>query len=207
MAGFDQFKDTYFNECFELLSKMEEMLLGIDVDAGADLEVLNAIFRCIHSIKGGGGAFGLDEIVSFTHIAEALLDVMRDGKVPATQGAIDALLRSVDVTSQMIRLAREGKPVPAEMGKDLAAELNALAVAGGQTIAVPKGRAAAKKNDEVVKFYHISFVPERSMLLSGNEPIFIIRELKKLGKVKVKTDISTVPALHEIEPDQAYLAI
>lgn len=121
MSGFDQFKDTYFNECFELLSSMEEKLLDIDLSVGADLEELNAIFRCIHSIKGGGGAFGLDEIVAFTHIAEALLDVMRDGKVPATQSAIDALLRSVDVTSQMIRLAKENKPVPADMGKDLAA--------------------------------------------------------------------------------------
>ena len=205
-GGFDQFKDTYFNECFELLSSMEEKLLGIDIDVGADLEELNAIFRCIHSIKGGGGAFGLDAIVSFTHIAEALLDVMRDGKVPATKGAIDALLRSVDVTSQMIRLAREGKPVPADMGKDLADELNGLALASGQTIAAQKGKAVAKKVDEVIKFYRIIFAPHRSMLLSGNEPLLILRELKRLGKMRVTTDVSAVPGLEEIEPDNAYFS-
>ena len=205
-GGFDQFKDTYFNECFELLSSMEEKLLGIDIDVGADLEELNAIFRCIHSIKGGGGAFGLDAIVSFTHIAEALLDVMRDGKVPATKGAIDALLRSVDVTSQMIRLAREGKPVPADMGKDLADELNGLALARGQTRAAQKGKAVAKKVDEVIKFYRIIFAPHRSMLLSGNEPLLILRELKRLGKMRVTTDVSAVPGLEEIEPDNAYFS-
>lgn len=204
MSGFDQFKDTYFNECFELLSSMEEKLLGIDLSVGADLEELNAIFRCIHSIKGGGGAFGLDEIVGFTHIAEALLDVMRDGKVPATQGAIDALLRSVDVTSQMIRLAKENKPVPADMGKDLSEELQGLASASGQKIAAAKTKQKEKTDSDITKFYRIIFNPHRSMLLSGNEPLLILRELKRLGDLKVKTDISAVPTLDNLKPDDAY---
>lgn len=202
---FDQFKETYFTECAELLSTMEEKLLGIQVEAGADLEELNAIFRCIHSVKGGGGAFGLDAVVSFTHIAEALLDVMREGKVPATQAAIDALLRSVDVTSQMLRLSREGKPTPDALGKDLAEELAALASKGGVSLPQAKGRKEAKKESDILKFYHILFAPHRGMLLGGNEPLLILRELKRLGELHVVTDYSAVPELDQLKPDDAYL--
>jgi two-component system chemotaxis sensor kinase CheA len=82
MTGLDQFKQTYITECFELLVEMEERLMELNVEA-ADKEQLNAIFRCAHSIKGGSGAFGLDYITNFTHVLEALLDSMREGKVAA----------------------------------------------------------------------------------------------------------------------------
>ena len=78
-----QFRDTYITECMELLSDMETRLMSLDT--GADKEELNAIFRCAHSIKGGAGAFGFTAIAGFTHILEALLDQMREGKIEITR--------------------------------------------------------------------------------------------------------------------------
>ena len=74
----------------------------------ANSESLNAIFRCAHSIKGGSGAFGFDYITNFTHALEALLDAMREGKVPPTREAVDTLLKSVDVVTEMVEAAKQG---------------------------------------------------------------------------------------------------
>ena len=88
MVSFDQFRGTYLTECTELLADMEGRLVALTPET-ADSESLNAIFRCAHSIKGGSGSFGLDAITDFTHVLEALLDAMREGKVPPTREAVD----------------------------------------------------------------------------------------------------------------------
>src|SRR3954468_24471902 len=104
MNSLDQFKQTYITECFELLVEMEERLLALNVEA-ADNEALNAIFRCAHSIKGGSGAFGLDYITNFTHVLEALLDSMREGKIAASREVVDTLLKAADIVTQMVHAA------------------------------------------------------------------------------------------------------
>ena len=64
MSDLDDFKATYFDECSELLLDLEEQFAAIQSgDRSADR--LNAVFRAIHSIKGGGGAFGFSELVAF----------------------------------------------------------------------------------------------------------------------------------------------
>src|SRR3989344_6764841 len=99
MDELQRFKETYIAECYELLEDMEEKLLALDED-NPNIEDLNAIFRCAHSIKGGSGAFGFHRITKFTHILEELLDAMREGEMAPTREVIDALLASVDIVKQ-----------------------------------------------------------------------------------------------------------
>ena len=58
-----EIRQTFFQECEEQLAELETGLLAID-DGDRDPETVNAVFRAVHSIKGGAGAFGLDELVS-----------------------------------------------------------------------------------------------------------------------------------------------
>ena len=55
-------------------------LLAIE-NGEADSETVNAVFRAVHSIKGGAGAFGLDALVHFAHVFETTLDEMRAGRL------------------------------------------------------------------------------------------------------------------------------
>ena len=114
MNEMDQFRETYINECYELLQEMEELLVDLDEES-QDLDTLNAIFRCAHSIKGGAGAFGFDRITAFTHILEALLDWMREGLIMPSRDAINTLLSSVDVVTNMIRSEQMGDPIEPEL--------------------------------------------------------------------------------------------
>lgn len=82
--------------------------------------------------------------------------------------------------------------------------MQGLASASGQVIAAVKTKQKQKSDSDITKFYRIIFNPHRSMLLSGNEPLLILRELKRLGELKVRTDISAVPTLEHLKPDDAY---
>ena len=86
-----QFHQVFFEESFEGLDVMEELLLTLN-DGDPDTESINTIFRSAHSIKGGSATFGFASVAEFTHILESLLDDMRDGNRDVTSDAVDLLL-------------------------------------------------------------------------------------------------------------------
>ncbi len=87
-----QFHDAFFEEAFESLSGMETALLALNPGT-PDAEAINSIFRVAHSIKGGSGMFSFNEITSFTHTLETLLDELRAERMLITGPIIDLLLK------------------------------------------------------------------------------------------------------------------
>ncbi|MFN7038196.1 MAG: chemotaxis protein CheA [Alphaproteobacteria bacterium] len=204
MDDLQQFKKTYITECYELLNDMEARLMGLDEEA-APAEELNAIFRCAHSIKGGAGAFGFTNITKFTHILETLLDNMREGKIPSSRQAIDALLKSVDIVTQLVKAADEGKSLPDNFGFEIQVELEAIS--GMKPTTKPEAVINEDKEEKnEIRIYNISFLPYQTLFMSANEPLYILRELEKLGTLKIKADISKIPSLDNIDPEKCYMA-
>jgi two-component system chemotaxis sensor kinase CheA len=100
-------KQTFFQECEEQLAELENGLLIIEREEG-DLETINAVFRAVHSIKGGAGAFGLDELVRFAHTFETTLDGMRSGKLDISLQIVKLMLRAADILADLVRFSRDG---------------------------------------------------------------------------------------------------
>ena len=199
-----QFKDTYITECLELLAQMEVDLL--ELDENSDKEKLNAIFRCAHSIKGGAGAFGLMEIAGFTHILEALLDKLRDGEFAVSRELTDILLKARDVVLNMVVSARDGEKLPENYGDDIKCELEKI-VSGGTVSPVAISLQIIEKiTENSVQNYIIKFVPYPSLLASGNEPLLLLRELKKLGEAVVACNITKLPNFAEVQPEICHLS-
>ncbi len=228
----DQFKQTFIEEAFELLEDMEEKLLKLDYNE-VDLDDINAIFRCAHSIKGGAGSFGFDRLVSFTHILEFLLDAYRNEEIAVTEGGIDALLRSVDVLNVLITAAQNDYEAELGFEDELKAELqqlcgtsdvqsvipaNLLPINGKQKEEAAFGlfadEAEPASSDSIIlddnssdeKLFDIIFIPERELFTSGNEPLFIIRELAKLGDAEVSISTDSLPQLEDLDPIDCYIS-
>lgn len=107
------FYQTFFEEADELLADMEQHLLMLDCVA-PDKEMLNAIFRAAHSIKGGAGTFGFTVLQETTHIMENLLDDARQGKLSLNSDIINLFLESKDIMqSQLDAYKSSEQPDPA----------------------------------------------------------------------------------------------
>ncbi len=123
---FEAIKVVFFQECDELLADLETGLLAIE-QGSADMETVNAVFRAVHSVKGGAGAFGLDALVRFAHVFETLLDEIRSERKPCDDVTVKTLLRASDVLADHIAAARgQGAPVDEARSTGLVAELEAL---------------------------------------------------------------------------------
>src|SRR5205085_1326316 len=98
---------TFFQECEEQLAELENGLLAME-GGDADSETINAVFRAVHSIKGGAGAFSLEALIRFAHVFETALDEMRSGRLAVANDVVKIMLRAADVLADLVRAARDG---------------------------------------------------------------------------------------------------
>ena len=187
-------KQTFFQECEEQLAELEDGLLIIEREEG-DLETINAVFRAVHSIKGGAGAFGLDDLVRFAHTFETTLDGMRSGKLEITPQIVKLMLRSADILADLVRISRDG----GEMDEARVAQMTEeLARAGG---AAPEPVAAAPlppldfvpppATGEVDEF---GFAPTAVSFDFGNDSVVEAPEVDEFGFAPVKIDFDSMLA-------------
>ncbi len=147
----NEIKEIFFQECEEQLAELESGLLRLN-DGDRDPETVNAVFRAVHSIKGGAGAFGLDDLVSFAHVFETTLDCVRSNKLEPTQEVLKVMLKSADVLADLTNVARDGGSVDQARSAQLIRELEALAKGEAPpAAATPAPVAAAPKAAPVAK--------------------------------------------------------
>ncbi|MGH8625252.1 MAG: chemotaxis protein CheA [Gammaproteobacteria bacterium] len=203
-----EFFAVFFEECYEGLGVMESGLLQLDAGC-TDAEAINTIFRAAHSIKGGSATFGLNEIPQFTHVLEALLDQMRDGRRAVTPDAIDLLLESVDCLREMVDGTKAGTELNAERIAAAQRRLESMlstADAAPEPNPHPTIKEDPSGDTSNLSCWQIFFRPHAHMLQSGNDPYRLFRELATLGHLQVEADLSSLPSCPELEPETCYLA-
>ncbi|MBP6897247.1 MAG: chemotaxis protein CheW [Pseudacidovorax sp.] len=121
-----EFVGIFVEEAREHLDAMESLLLALSPNR-VDGEMLNALFRAAHSIKGGAATFGLDEVAGLAHVAESLLDRLRDQRLALSADIVDALLVGTDVMRAQIAAFEGQAAVPAPQVEAARAQLSALA--------------------------------------------------------------------------------
>lgn len=107
----EEIQDIFFQECEEGLTQTEAGLLAMQAGQH-NSETINTVFRAVHSIKGGSGAFGFNGLQHFTHHFETLLDQLRDGRHALTPPLLEALLGAFDMLTDHVSAIRGEKPVP-----------------------------------------------------------------------------------------------
>ncbi|MDT8404578.1 chemotaxis protein CheA [Sulfuriflexus sp.] len=198
-----QFHQTFFEESFEGLDIMETELLGLDI-GDTDIDVINTIFRAAHSIKGGSGTFGFNDVAEFTHVAETLLDEMRDGVRPVTQTAVEILLKSVDIIRGMLTALRDEGEMDAAQVAEVKAELDSLL--GDKGAEASSAPVADDTGSSITSTWTIRFKPHTEMLRTGNDPVRMLRALADLGDLDVRVNISDLPGFNDLNPEDAFLS-
>lgn len=200
-----QFRDAFLQESAEHVASMEAGLLDLRSNPG-DMELLNAIFRAAHSIKGGAGSFGMTSLVSFTHALENLLDRMRSSEIEADDEVIDVLLRSIDVVRDLLHAEPQASLPPEALA--LEARIEALAALDASKehapVATPQESSASQHETTV---YRVEFRPDRELFSSGTNPLLLLRNLSSLGTVSCcHLHVDDLPSLAELDPAVCYLS-
>jgi len=207
-----RFDQVFFEECAEHLAEMEQILISLG-DREPDHEQLNAIFRAAHSIKGGAGIFGFDDMTLVTHVMESLLDLLRNNEIPFARGMIDLFLEAGDVISMQLAGHSEGKPVRQEAVDLVRGKLQQVIETGaGKGRRLPEGPAPepspAEKGCEeppLPSRYRLTFTPDPEIFSRGIRVESIISELSGLalpGAFQCSAALLELPELEGFDPER-----
>jgi two-component system chemotaxis sensor kinase CheA len=199
-----RFHEAFFEEAAEHLATVESTLLALE-SGDDDPELLHAIFRAAHSIKGASGTFGFGDVARFTHVLENLLDRLRQGEMSFSPELGNLLLTSSDVLRGLVDAARHGQPAPADTDT-VAARLHAAL--GGEATACDSAPAEVNATDVAEsRRFRVHFAPGEDLLRQGMEPSLLLANLLDLGDAAlVRVDASAVPPLDALDPERCYLA-
>ena len=211
----DEALTAFFTESRELLEQMETALLQLERNP-QDAEIINAIFRAAHTIKGSAGIFGLDHIVKFTHVAESVLDEVRSGRIAIDHTLSGLLLRTGDHLRDLIERVEEKRELDdaaQQRGQELTDGLSAYLGgkhAGGAHAAPMATSASQTAHDHGAAagadHWHISLRFGKSTIQDGFDPLSFPRYLGTFGElVHVETLTENVPRLSELEPDECHI--
>jgi len=208
----NQFNQVFFEECAEHLAEMEQILVSLP-DEGPDEEQLNAIFRAAHSIKGGAGIFGFQDMTVVTHVLESLLDRMRNHEIPFSTAMVDLFLEAGDVISMQLAGHRDGAFVRQEAIEQISAKLQQVIDAGSldapagsasaAMIPVPEeiaqsGTVASEHSDQR---YELVFTPDPDIFRRGIRLENLFAELEELGELTVTAGLPATTDFNSIDPE------
>jgi len=102
-----ELRDDFLVEAGELVERLSEQLVELEANP-REAELLNAVFRAFHTVKGGAGFLAIEPMVQLCHHAEDLLNVARNGALVLDSAKMDALLEALDLLNAMMDALRSG---------------------------------------------------------------------------------------------------
>lgn len=193
-------RQAFKEEALELLGELETSLLELEEDPKND-EVINRVFRAMHTIKGSGAMFGFEDIASFTHEVETVFDLARNGQISVSKELLDLTLLARDHILSMLEGEEHGIGTRA---REVIVGLKALtpiqAQAESDSFRMEAPPTCATSSD--MGTWRIRFAPPKNLFLSGTNPTALLEELCEMGEHHVIMHTREIPELSELDPEQ-----
>lgn len=205
-------------EAEEIIQNLESDI--VHLEEKTDPDAINRVFRYVHTLKGSSGIAGLNEISSFTHKLENLLDAVRSGELEIKETLIDILLESIDLVKVMVFGGAEDIDQNAIKEKLLAKiagyrDSDALPETESEKEEPPQaaevktetGKAKSENavEEESFKFFRIRAVFREDIFEFGLDPLMIIEDLSKLGRfVENELILDELPPFEKLDPEKCF---
>ncbi|MGE4441846.1 MAG: Hpt domain-containing protein, partial [Desulfomicrobium sp.] len=189
-------RQAFKEEALELLGELEISLLELESEP-TDGEVINRVFRAMHTIKGSGAMFGFEDIASFTHEVETIFDLARTGRIAVTRELLSLTLLARDHILAMV----EGTDSDTR-AEEVIRGLKALNPKSTPPEATPVREPLTCALNPDLRTWRIRFAPPRNVFMSGTNPASLLEELCEMGEHHVIMHVKDIPDLPRLNPEE-----
>lgn len=197
-------QNAFIDEAQDLLAELEVALLELE-EHPEDSDLVDRVFRAMHTIKGSGAMYGFDDISNFTHHVETVFDEVRGGKLKLGKSLLNLIFASRDHIASLLETAVRGEASDLERSRELAEGLNGFLPQG--TSAPEQAKAPEPEKNESKDqnaIYRIRFKPHREFFLTGANPLALLEELCELGNAYVFPHSGELPGLETLQTDMCF---
>lgn len=202
----DKFKQKFVEEALDNVADLEEALFQLEKEPENE-ELVERIFRSMHTIKGGGAMFGFNDLSAFTHNLETIFDMVRNKKLAVDKEIISLTFESLDYIRQLLDLGdltdeediNRQKEYIAKIQRYFTPDVSAPAASKAAAPAAPAPAAPAPAAQSK-KNYLITIEPLPTLLDNGTNPLFILDDLTAMGDWKTMAFIKDIPSYADFKP-------
>lgn len=195
--------EKFLQEAEELIDDLERAVLSLE-KAPEDKNQTEEVFRVMHTFKGTAKMFGYDLIGDFTHFLENIFDDIRGGKLKLSNDILDISLKSVDhIRTLLTNRGAEDKSL-LKYHQAMIDQVKTFCKAENDPTSASFESNHAKIT--IGTLFLIHFKPQKGLLKSGNNPLFILEDLSALGEMYIKTNTGNLPDLDNYVADEVYLS-
>ena len=208
----DNFRKKFIEEATEHISELEKALLELERDP-ENKEIVEKVFRIMHSLKGGGAMFGFEKISEFTHNLENVYDLVRNGQMHVSKDLLDATLASVDHLTNLLDDDKVTLQSTVDKHKELTNKIGEI-IALRQAISVESIKkskestevspTAKSAKEDKSSTYYILFQPNETIFDNGTNPLYLLDEIYGLGSCMAIPHVTKIPDYSEIDPTRCY---
>lgn len=201
----DKIIDTFREESYELLSQLEQLLLDLE-SSPEDKEIISAVFRVMHTIKGSAAMFGFEQISSLAHEVEFVLDSLREGKISVSKELIDLTLAARDLLRALLDTGEQNAK---EFSRDVESlvEKSRLLLPSKEPTEKKEVKQEEKRTaSDSENTYRIRFTPHSEIFLQGTRPLLLLKELTDSGEYSCIGFTEKIPPLSELDPEKCYVS-
>lgn len=203
----ENFRDKFVDEANDLINDLEKTLLELEANP-TNMDVIQSVFRVMHSLKGGSAMFGFHKMDKFTHYLENIYDLIRNDKLKVDSEILNVTLNSVDHLRNLLQEQDDSDTTNESQNQILMSRIAAIIEKNGvQDPNAPTKPVQPEPTDaEVPKTatYYISFKPHPNIFNFGTNPLYLIDELCDLGEAKVVARTGNIPSFDELKPNSCY---
>ncbi len=206
----ENFKLKFIEEATEHINELEKTLLDLEKFPN-DKQLIEKVFRAMHSLKGGGAMFGFDQISEYTHNLESLYDYVRNGQMELTKNLFDVTLASVDHLTNLLDESKSETSATKKRHSELTSQIDEIIKRKKSGLQEEKNNLKTAVTDiveisgkEKQSTYYIHFIPNIDIFDNGTNPLFLLDELTALGKTIVIPNMSKVEGFHSLNPCNCY---
>lgn len=199
----DSFQSKFKEEATDLIAELEQSLLNLEQDMD-NPTIVDSVFRVMHSLKGGGGMFGFDNISTYTHKLENLYDLIRQKKIRVTREILDITFESADHITSMLN--DEGS-LTEQIKKNEVILLERINKVLNQKDDSPQEEEVSSvQDDSAMVSYHIQIKPYEHISNNGTNPFYLIDDLVGLGKHLVQIFPNGIPELENLNVKDTHIS-
>jgi len=176
----DQLRESFAEETRDLINELESVLLSIDNDT-VSADVIDQIFRNVHTIKGSGGMLGFEKVLAVTHDLEDIYDKVRSGSLNFSVGLKDISLETIDILKVLLQNKEQLNSHDLIRFEDLCRRIHLFRDEKDKSVDVSANTVVVEEQSRSVSTFYIEFDPGKSIPESLSHPIHLFNELALMG--------------------------
>ncbi|MFP4287801.1 MAG: chemotaxis protein CheA [Bacteroidales bacterium] len=209
----EQFKKKFVDEANDLINSLEDALLVLEENPG-DKNIIEEVFRVMHSLKGGSSMFGFHKMDTFTHELETIYDMIRSDNLKLQRDILDITLASVDHLKILLENDENISEKQEKVHQELLSRIFAFtrkeeSTENPHTTTNNKTPEQSGKDKsqvfEKVPTFFVLVKPHHDIFSNGTNPFFLIDELNSLGHCRAFLKTDSLPDFNSLEPEKCFV--